>query len=222
MAFKEAYRLLNQRIDIFTSLPLRSLDRLTLRASSATSARWKAGRRPRNTPDGIVREAHLLGMARHGVPVGRSGRPGTGGREACGNVALALLCNTIPIGAILVVLILVFGPLSSAFQPGGEPGFRVARRTAVDHRHQLRCGLQLGGAIAGCVVGTLDVRTAGVATLNHRPAGLGAMDAGEDRGIWTATDDPGMCRRRQPPTRSAFISPPPIGSPPPLHLPIPP
>jgi arsenate reductase (thioredoxin) len=32
MAFKEAYRLLNQRIDIFTSLPLRSLDRLTLRA----------------------------------------------------------------------------------------------------------------------------------------------------------------------------------------------
>jgi hypothetical protein len=31
MAFKEAYRLLNQRIDIFTSLPLRSLDRLSLR-----------------------------------------------------------------------------------------------------------------------------------------------------------------------------------------------
>jgi arsenate reductase (thioredoxin) len=32
MAFKEAYRLLNQRIGIFTSLPLRSLDRLTLKA----------------------------------------------------------------------------------------------------------------------------------------------------------------------------------------------
>ncbi|MGC1561325.1 MAG: arsenate reductase ArsC [Bradyrhizobium sp.] len=32
MAFKEAYRLLNQRIGIFTSLPLRSLDRLSLRA----------------------------------------------------------------------------------------------------------------------------------------------------------------------------------------------
>ena len=31
-----------------------------------------------------------------------------------GNVALALLCNTIPTGAILVVLILVFGPLSGA------------------------------------------------------------------------------------------------------------
>lgn len=37
---------------------------------------------------------------------------------AGGNAALALLCNTIPTGAILVVLILVFGPLSGAhFNP---------------------------------------------------------------------------------------------------------
>jgi arsenate reductase len=30
LAFKDAYRMLNQRIAIFTALPLRSLDRLTL------------------------------------------------------------------------------------------------------------------------------------------------------------------------------------------------
>ena len=37
---------------------------------------------------------------------------------AGGNIALALLCNTIPTGAILVVLILVFGPISGAhFNP---------------------------------------------------------------------------------------------------------
>ena len=30
LAFKEAYRLLNQRIGIFTALPIRALDRLTL------------------------------------------------------------------------------------------------------------------------------------------------------------------------------------------------
>jgi arsenate reductase (thioredoxin) len=30
LAFKDAYRMLNQRIGIFTSLPLRSLDKLTL------------------------------------------------------------------------------------------------------------------------------------------------------------------------------------------------
>jgi protein-tyrosine-phosphatase len=31
LAFKDAYRMLNQRIGIFTSLPLRSLDKLTVR-----------------------------------------------------------------------------------------------------------------------------------------------------------------------------------------------
>ena len=37
---------------------------------------------------------------------------------AGGNLALALLCNTIPTGAVLVVLILVFGPISGAhFNP---------------------------------------------------------------------------------------------------------
>ena len=54
---------------------------------------------------------------------------------AGGNAALALLCNTIPTGAILVVLILVFGPLSGAhFNPAvslafalrGELGWRIA------------------------------------------------------------------------------------------------
>jgi glycerol uptake facilitator-like aquaporin len=37
---------------------------------------------------------------------------------AGGNIALTLLCNTIPTGAILIVLILIFGPLSGAhFNP---------------------------------------------------------------------------------------------------------
>lgn len=35
-------------------------------------------------------------------------------RLAGGNLALALLCNTIPTGAMLVVLILIFGPISGA------------------------------------------------------------------------------------------------------------
>jgi glycerol uptake facilitator-like aquaporin len=54
---------------------------------------------------------------------------------AGGNTALALLCNTIPSGAILVVLILIFGPLSGAhFNPAvtlafawrGELPWRIA------------------------------------------------------------------------------------------------
>ena len=45
---------------------------------------------------------------------------------ADGNGALALLCNTLPTGAILVVLILVFGPLSGAhFNPAVSIAFAL-------------------------------------------------------------------------------------------------
>ena len=44
-----------------------------------------------------------------------------------GNVALALLCNTIPTGAILAVLILVFGPLSGAHFNPAAGGLRLRR-----------------------------------------------------------------------------------------------
>jgi glycerol uptake facilitator-like aquaporin len=45
-------------------------------------------------------------------------------RLAGGNVALALLCNTIPTGAMLVVLILIFAPLSGAhFNPAVSLAF---------------------------------------------------------------------------------------------------
>jgi glycerol uptake facilitator-like aquaporin len=47
-------------------------------------------------------------------------------RLAGGNVALALLCNTLATGAILAVLILVFGPLSGAhFNPAVSLAFSL-------------------------------------------------------------------------------------------------
>ena len=45
MAFKEAYRLLNQRIGIFTSLPLRSLDHLTLESKLRDIGRMEGATR---------------------------------------------------------------------------------------------------------------------------------------------------------------------------------
>jgi glycerol uptake facilitator-like aquaporin len=49
-------------------------------------------------------------------------------RLAGGNGALALLCNTLPTGAILVVLILTFGPLSGAhFNPAVSLAFALRR-----------------------------------------------------------------------------------------------
>ena len=47
-------------------------------------------------------------------------------RLAGGNAALALLCNTLPTGAILTVLILTFGPLSGAhFNPAVSMAFAL-------------------------------------------------------------------------------------------------
>jgi glycerol uptake facilitator-like aquaporin len=49
-----------------------------------------------------------------------------GAKLAGGNAALALLCNTLPTGAILAVLILIFGPLSGAhFNPAVSLAFAV-------------------------------------------------------------------------------------------------
>ena len=54
-----------------------------------------------------------------------------GERLADGNVALALLGNTLPTGAILVVLILVFGPVSGAhFNPAVTAAFALRREIA--------------------------------------------------------------------------------------------
>src|SRR5437667_6866219 len=52
-------------------------------------------------------------------------------RLSGGNAALALLGNTLPTGAILAVLILVFGPLSGAhFNPAVSPAFALRGEVA--------------------------------------------------------------------------------------------
>jgi glycerol uptake facilitator-like aquaporin len=68
---------------------------------------------------------------------------------AGGNGAVALLCNTLATGAILVVLISVLGPLSGAhFNPAVSLAF--ALRAALPwHDAALYIGAQLVGAIAG-------------------------------------------------------------------------
>jgi glycerol uptake facilitator-like aquaporin len=68
---------------------------------------------------------------------------------AGGNVALALLCNTLPTGAILVVLILIFGPISGAhFNPAVSAAFALRRElpwsTAAAY-----VAAQITGAVAG-------------------------------------------------------------------------
>jgi glycerol uptake facilitator-like aquaporin len=70
-------------------------------------------------------------------------------RLAGGNNALALLCNTIPTGAILAVLILIFGPLSGAhFNPAVSLAFAI-RRALPWQEAAVYVAAQLAGGIAG-------------------------------------------------------------------------
>ncbi len=68
---------------------------------------------------------------------------------AGGNGALALLCNTLPTGAILTVLILTFGPISGAhFNPAVSIGLALRGELAAKAM-AIYIGAQVIGAILG-------------------------------------------------------------------------
>jgi glycerol uptake facilitator-like aquaporin len=70
-------------------------------------------------------------------------------RLAGGNGALALLCNTLPTGAILTVLILTFGPISGAhFNPAVSIAFALKRELLVSAAAMYIAAQVLGG-VAG-------------------------------------------------------------------------
>jgi glycerol uptake facilitator-like aquaporin len=72
-----------------------------------------------------------------------------------GDAGLALLCNTLPTGAILVVLITVLGPISGAhFNPAVTLVFAVGRELQVKEA-VLYVGAQIAGGIAGTIVAHL-------------------------------------------------------------------
>ncbi|MSO75315.1 MAG: aquaporin family protein [Alphaproteobacteria bacterium] len=72
-----------------------------------------------------------------------------GAKLAGGNAALALLGNTFPTGAILVVLIVIFGPISGAhFNPAVSLAFALRGELAAR-----ALGLYVGAQLAGAVLG---------------------------------------------------------------------
>jgi glycerol uptake facilitator-like aquaporin len=74
---------------------------------------------------------------------------------AGGNGALALLCNTLPTGAILAVLILIFGPVSGAhFNPAVTLAFAF-RREIPPTVAAIYLAVQTAGAIAGAWIAHL-------------------------------------------------------------------
>jgi len=72
-------------------------------------------------------------------------------RLAGGNVAIALLGNTIATGAILVVIILIFGPLSGAhFNPAVSFAFMLRRELEIN-KTVLYIVVQILGGVAGAI-----------------------------------------------------------------------
>ena len=73
-------------------------------------------------------------------------------RLSGGNAAIALLGNTIPTGAILVVLILIFGPISGAhFNPAVTLAFAMRREISL--RDSLAyVAVQIIGGVAGVIL----------------------------------------------------------------------
>jgi glycerol uptake facilitator-like aquaporin len=70
-------------------------------------------------------------------------------RLAGGNAALALLCNTLPTGAILVVLILALGPISGAhFNPAVSLAF-LCRGDMTRPEAALYATCQIAGGVLG-------------------------------------------------------------------------
>lgn len=76
-------------------------------------------------------------------------------RLAGGNAALVLLCNTLPTGAMLAVLILIFGPVSGGhFNPAVSIAFAIRGELAWAAA-ALYLGAQLAGALFGVWVAHL-------------------------------------------------------------------
>lgn len=70
-------------------------------------------------------------------------------RLSGGNAALALLCNTLPTGAILTVLILIFGPISGAhFNPAVSLAF-ASRGMLAAKEAPIYIAAQIAGALVG-------------------------------------------------------------------------
>ena len=141
------------------------------------------------------------------------------------NVALALLGNTLPTGAILVVLITIFGPISGAhFNPAVSLVFALRRELgARDAR--LYVAAQIVGGIAGTFAAHLMFELPLLELSPKVRTGRRAMVRRVGRDLRPRRDDPrpaSASSARPFPGWSGSTSPPPTGSPPRPPSPIPP
>ncbi len=93
-------------------------------------------------------------------------------RLAGGNVAIALLGNTIPTGAILVVLILVFGPMSGAhFNPAVTLAFYIRKEISA-REGMFFVAAQIAGGIIGVFIAHLMFENPLIDPSTHARTGI--------------------------------------------------
>jgi len=94
-------------------------------------------------------------------------------RLSGGNGALALLCNTLATGAMLTVLILVFGPLSGAhFNPAVTVSFALQGKTPLADA-VVYIAAQIAGAIIGVWIAHLMFEMPALQLSTHVRTGAG-------------------------------------------------
>jgi hypothetical protein len=108
---------------------------------------------------------------------------------AGGNGALALLCNTIPTGAILAVLILIFGPVSGAhLNPAVTLAF-VFRRELSAAVALAYLAVQVAGAIAGAWLAHLMFDLPVLQLSTKLRSGVGQWFARSGHDLWLGAHD---------------------------------
>ena len=123
-------------------------------------------------------------------------------RLSGGNDALALLCNTLPTGAILAVLILIFGPVSGAhFNPAVSLAFGF-RGDIPWPTVGLYLLAQLRGAVVGVWAAHLMFELPVWQLSTHGAHRLRAMARGSRRDFRPVADD--LRLRRQAPAAVAY------------------
>ena len=200
LAFADAYRMLQRRISIFVSLPMRSLDQLALQSGCDEIGRTQGRRhRPHRRPDGeAARRCRGASSPKRSAPRSWSRPWSAPASWPSGSPAetrrVALLGNTIPTGAILVVLITdPRAGVRRAFQSGGDARLRAARarlpwrEVAALRRGAMRRRHRRHGARAS------DVRSCAAHDRHDRAQRAVAMARRGGRDLRPAADDP---RRR--------------------------
>ncbi len=152
LAFNETARMLSQRIGVFAAPSYRQVRRGFATGwtpgDRADGGRNDKGEGRKLTPS-LAQRATAEGLGTAFLLATVVGSGVMAFKLAGGNGAIALLCNTIPTGAILTVLILIFGPVSGAhFNPAVSVAFAIRRELPASDAFACIAS-QIVGAIVG-------------------------------------------------------------------------